>query len=109
MERITEIVLKNTKKRLEDDILKFNPKAIDFKCEYEIKDEYIFMIGYSRLSDKYGDRGIYRMICTSIYGSVIYKDGNVIDYASMYDVNKVIEKTIGYFNHYAKKLNQLIN
>lgn len=106
MEKVTEIVLKNTKERLEQSILDYNPNAIDFKCEYEIKDEYIFMIGYSKVKMEYGDAGIYRMICVSIYGEKIYEDGNVIDYASMYDVNTVIEKTIGYFNHYAKKLNQ---
>ena len=51
--------------------------------------------------------GIYRMICTDIYGGVIYEDGNVIDYDMMYDVNTVIKKTKGYFNHYLKKLNEL--
>ncbi len=107
MERVTEIVLENTKKRLEQSILEYSPNTIDFKCEYEIKDDYIFMIGYSKVFNEYGDAGIYRMICVSIYGEKLYQDGNVIDYASMYDVSKVIERTKGYFNHYSKKLNQL--
>jgi hypothetical protein len=107
MEKVTEIVLKNTKKNLEKDILKYNPNAIGFKCEYEIKGDYIFMIGYSKLLNEYGDLGIYRMICVSIYGEKLYEGGNVIDYASMYDVSKVIDRTKGYFNHYSKRLNQI--
>jgi hypothetical protein len=107
MERVTEIVLEGTQRRLEQDILKYNPKVIDFKCEYEIKGDYIFIIGYSKLLNEYGDLGIYRMICVSIYGEKLYEDGNVIDYASMYGVDKVIERTKGYFNHYSKRLNQL--
>ena len=107
MELHTKAVLEGTQKRLEQNILEYNPNAIDFKCEYEIKDDYIFMLGYSRVPNEYGDWGIYRMICVSIYGEKIYQDGNVIDYASMYDVSKVIEKTKGHFNHYAKKINQL--
>lgn len=107
MKEHTEIILEGTQKSLEKSILDYNPKAIDFKCEYEIKGDYIFMIGYSRVPNKYSDWGIYRMICVSIYGEKIYEDGNVIDYASMYDVSKVIEHTKGYFNHYAKRLNEL--
>lgn len=94
-------------KRLEESILEYNPNAINFKYEYKIKDDFIFMIGYSKVIMKYGDAGIYRMICVSIYGDKIYEDGNVIDHELMYDVNKVIEKTKGYFNHYAKQLNQI--
>ncbi len=107
MERVTEIVLEGTQRRLEQDILKYNPNVIEFKCEYEIKGDYIFMIGYSKLLNEYGDLGIYRMVCVSKYGEELYKDGNVIDHASMYGVDKVIERTKGYFNHYSKKLNQL--
>ena len=107
MELHTKAVLKGTKKRLEESILEYNPKTIDFKCEYEIKGDYIFMIGYSKLLNEYGDLGIYRMICVSIYGEKIYEDGNVIDYNSMYGVNEVVEKTKGYFSYYTKKLNQL--
>jgi hypothetical protein len=104
MDKICEIVIENTIKRLEKNILEYNPKAIDFKCEYEIKGDYIFMIGYSKVPNKYGDWGIYRMVCQSVHGETLYQDGNVIDYALMYDTSKVIEKTKGHFNHYSKKL-----
>lgn len=107
MELHTKAVLEGTQKRLEKSILEYNPNAIEFKCDYEIKGDFIFMIGYSKLLNKYGDLGIYRMICVSICGEKIYEDGNVIDYESMYDVNKVIEKTKGHFNYYIKKLNNL--
>lgn len=107
MERVTKIVLENTIKNLEQSILEYNPNAIDFKYEYKIKEDYIFMIGYSKVLNEHSDWGIYRMICVSIYGDKIFSTGNVIDYTSMYDVNDVIEQTKGYFNHYAKKLNEL--
>lgn len=107
MERGTKIVLEGTIKRLEQSILEYNPNAIDFKHEYKIIDNLIFMIGYSKVPNEYSDWGIYRMICTDIYNGVIYEDGNVIDYDNMYDVNEVIKKTKGYFNYYLKKLNNL--
>lgn len=107
MEIVAKIVVENTIKRLEQSILEYNPKAIDFKCEYETKENFIFMIGYSRVIMEYGDAGIYRMICMSIYGEKIFQDGNVIDYDKMYNIDDVIRKTKGYFSHYLKQLNQL--
>lgn len=111
MERGTKIVLENTIKRLEQSILEYNPNAFDFKYEYKIIDNLIFMIGHSKIVNNYDsikiEWGIYRMICIDIYNGVIYEDGNVIDHDKMYDVNTVIKKTKGYFNHYLKKLNNL--
>jgi len=110
MERVTKIVLENTIKRLEQSILEYNPNAFDFKYEYKIIDNLIFIIGHSKIVNNYEIKiewGIYRMICTDIYGGVIYQDGNVTDYDKIYDVNEVIKKTKGYFYHYLKKLNNL--
>jgi hypothetical protein len=104
METIIKIVLQNTEKRLKERILEYNSNAIDFKCEYKIKDNLIFMICYSKVVLEYGDVGIYRMSCTDIYDGEIFKDGNVIDYDKMYNVEYVVSKTKGYFNHYINKL-----
>ena len=87
--------------------MEYNPKAIDFKCDYEIKGDFIFMIGYSRVENEYSDWCIYRMICLSIYGDKIFTDGNVIDYDNLYTIEDVISKTKGYFSHYTKKLNSI--
>lgn len=111
MEKITKVALECTIKRLEESILKYNPNAFDFKYEYKIIDNLIFMIGHSKVVNDYdsikAEWGIYRMICTDIYNGVVYEDGNVCDYDKMYDVNAVINKTKGYFNYYLKKLNNL--
>ena len=103
VEKVVERLIESTK----NDILFYNDKAFDFKSNYEVRGGFIFFIGYSKVNMKYGDVGIYRMVCTSIYDSVLFKDGNVIDYDKMYSVDDVISKTKGYFNHYSNKLNNL--
>lgn len=105
--KIVEKTIEKLKNSTEKDILSYNDKAYDFVSDYKVIGGYIFFIGYSKITMKYGNVGIYRMICTSIYDSVLYKNGNVIDYEKMYTVEDVISQTKNYFNHYSKKLNSL--
>ena len=107
MEKILELSINGAKKRLELDILSYNENAIDFKFYYEVRDNFIFAIGYSKVIMEYGNAGIYRMTCIDIYNGEVFKDGNVIDYDSMYKVDDVISRTKGYFNHYTKRLNNI--
>lgn len=107
MERILELSINAAKKRLELDILSYNENAIEFKFDYEVIDDLIFCIGYSKVINEFGDMGIYRMNCINVYEGVIFKDGNVTDYYSMYKVDDVISRTKGYFNYYNKKLNNI--
>ena len=107
MEKIVEVSINGAKKRLEQSILNYNEYAVDFKFDYEVKGNFIFAIGYSRVIMKQGDAAIYRMTCIDIYDGEVFKDGNVIDYGKMYTVEDVISRTKGYFNHYAKKLSNI--
>jgi hypothetical protein len=105
--KIVEKVVERLIESAEKDILLYNDKATDFKYDYKVEGIFIFFIGYSKVNMKYGSAGIYRMVCTSIYDSALFKDGNVIDYDKMYSVDDVISKTKGYFYHYSKILNNL--
>ena len=107
MENHTKVVLKGTQKRLEQSILNYNKNAIDFKFNYEVKGNFIFAIGYSRVIMERRDVAIYRMTCVDIYNGEVFKDGNVIDYDNMYSIEDVISRTKGYFNHYIKKLSNI--
>jgi len=103
IEKVVERLIESTK----NDILFYNDTAFDFKYDYKVDGIFIFFIGYSKVNMKYGSVGIYRMVCTSLYDSVLFKDGNVIDYDKMYSVDNVVSRTKGYFNHYSKILNNL--
>lgn len=107
MEKIVEVSINGAKKRLEKSILEYNENAIDFKFDYEVKGNFIFAIGYSKVKMKQGEAGVYRMTCVDIYDGEVFKDGNVIDYDKMYTIEDVISRTKGYFNHYVKKLSDI--
>ena len=107
MEKIVEVSINGAKKRLEKSILEYNENAIDFKFDYEVKGNFIFAIGYSKVKMKKWEAGIYRMTCVDIYNGEVFKDGNVIDYDKMYTLEDVISRTKGYFNHYVKKLSNV--
>jgi hypothetical protein len=94
---------------MEQSILSYNDRASNFKFEYEVKGDYIFCLGYSKVEGNQCTDGIYRMETASVYGDRnLYKNGNAIDYSSMYKVSDVIQQTKSYFNHVAKKLNDII-
>jgi hypothetical protein len=80
--------------------------VIEYTFEYEVKDGYIFAIAYLINTNEIFNH-IYRMAVISIYGiEEIFNDGNVVCGKS-YTIETVKEKCKGYFNHYAKKFNEI--
>jgi len=109
-EALTKSTLENISREMEESIKAYNEKASNFKFEYEIKEGYIFCLGYSKVEGNECTDGIYRMETADIFGNRnLYSNGNAIDYKSMYTVHDVMVKTKGYFNYLAKKFNAIID
>ena len=107
MEKVTAITLTNLENAIKNDILYYNDKSTDYVFKYEIKENFIIALGYSKVNMKFYDAAIYRMHVLTIYGESLYKNGNVVDYKSMYTLNDVLNHAKGYFNGYAKELNNI--
>ncbi len=107
MENYTKIIIDNLKETIKNDILFYNDKATNYNFEFEIKNDFVFIIAYSTVKMQKYQCAIYRMKVVSIYGEKIFNCGNVIDLKSMYTINDVIKKAQNYYNIYAKELNNI--
>lgn len=104
---LEEITVNSLCAKLEQDIERYSNKAYDYNFIFEIKEGLVFCIGYSKIDIGNNVGGIYRMVCSSIGGTILYENGNVIDYDKMYSIDTVIQQTKGYFKHYSNKLELL--
>ena len=80
--------------------------VIEYSFEYEVKGDYIFAITYLTNTNEFFNC-LYRMAVISVYGvSQYYDNGNVVG-SKRYTLETVKTNCKNYFNHMAKKFNEI--